>query len=316
MMKSLFDGKKFFNPWPGPGRGPGSAWKMMTERRQGAWKDWPAQSPEPKILKRVKKGECRVCLINHATVLIQLDGFNVLTDPTWSERCSPFSWAGPRRHQPPGLAFGHLPPLDVVLVSHNHYDHMDLPTLKRLNEAFHPPFVMPLGNAVHLKPLGPVQAKELDWWQCFEPKKGLKIWAVPAQHFSSRGLFDHDRALWAGFVIETRAGAVYFAGDTALAGHFQEIHKKFPKLRLAMLPMGAYLPRWFMGPVHMDPDELVKAVRTLKARHNLGLHWGTFALGSDEREQPLQDLKAALKKAGMKQDSVWVTRNGGTFRVD
>jgi L-ascorbate metabolism protein UlaG (beta-lactamase superfamily) len=254
----------------------------------------------------VDGSDLRVTFVNHATVLIQTAGLNILTDPIWSERCSPVSWAGPERVRPPGIRFENLPPIDVVLISHDHYDHMDLPTLRQLDEKFHPRFFTGLGNAAILKDGSIPGANELDWWQSTELTPGVRLTAVPAQHFSNRGLTDRNNTLWEGFVLEGPAGAVYFAGDTGYGPHFSEIHQRFGPIRLAMLPIGAYDPQWFMGGIHENPSQAVQAQRDLGASTALAIHFGTFALADDGQDEPIQALRAALRRAGPLQPRFWV----------
>src|SRR5437588_11149750 len=224
---------------------------------------------------------------------------NILTDPIWSERTSPISSVGPRRHRPPGIRFEDLPPIDLVLVSHNHYDHLDVPTLRRLSGA---PILTPLGNAALMRRHG-ISASELDWWQT----KGIAT-LVPAQHFCSRGLTDRDRNLWGGFVISSPFGNVYFAGDSGSGEHFAQISKRFQPIRLALLPIGAYLPRWFMKPVHIDPAEAVEAHAVLGAATSVAIHFGTFHLGDDGLETPVRDLQRAIAAAG--NPRFWIVGQG------
>src|SRR6185503_7337082 len=179
---------------------------------------------------------------------------NVLTDPVWSERVSPVSWAGPKRVRPPGLAFEQLPRIDVVLISHNHYDHLDLDTLRRLERAHQPLFVTCLGNRAFLAQHGLGRVTELDWWDTAPVGSG-RVLCTPAQHWSGRGLSDRNRTLWGGFVIELADRTVYFAGDTGYCAQFAEIRSRYGVVDVALLPIAAYKPRWFMREQHMNPDE-------------------------------------------------------------
>ena len=235
--------------------------------------------------------------VNHATTLIQMDGVNVLTDPIWSERCSPVSFAGPRRVVPPGLRLDQLPPIDVVLISHNHYDHLDLPTLRRVVEEHRPRILVPVGNRTLLDRAGVRGAEELAWWQSADVRDGaVRVSAVPAQHFAGRGFFDRDRALWAGFVISGPAGSAYFAGDTGFGPHFGEIRDRFGPPRLAILPIGAYRPEWFMSRVHASPDEALRAHRILGAKTSVGIHFGTFRLADDGQDEPRSGSRPAARE--------------------
>jgi L-ascorbate metabolism protein UlaG (beta-lactamase superfamily) len=222
-----------------------------------------------------------------------MDDLNVLTDPIWSERTSPLSFIGPKRHRAPGIRLDDLPPIDFVLVSHNHYDHLDIPTLQRLQQRDRPRIVTPLGNGALMRRHGVDDAIELDWWQAHD-----RVTLVPARHFCARAISDRNRNLWGGFVIRGAAGNVYFAGDTGWGGHFAEIGARCAPIRAALLPIGAYLPRWFMHPVHVDPAQAVDAHLALGARVSIPMHYGTFALGDDGIDEPLRDLRAALAAKG------------------
>ncbi len=278
-----FDGKRFHNQQSG-WQSEGSFLKWMMNRRRGVWRQWVDAPPGSAPERRVDGGRLRLTVVNHATTLIQIDGVNILTDPIWSERCSPVSFAGPKRHRPPGIRFEDLPPIDLVLVSHNHYDHLDLPTLRRLGV----PILTPLGNGALMD-----RARELDWWQSVTVGS-LTITSVPAQHFSARGLSDRNACLWGGFVISGPSGNVYFAGDTGWGKHFSEIAQRFGPIRLALLPIGAYLPRWFMKPAHIHPAEAVDAHLALGARTSVPMHYGTFELGDDGELEPVEDLRRAI----------------------
>ncbi len=298
-----FDGRVFHNERPSAT--PSSNFlKWALHRRAGPWQVTRA-SPGPPPPLRVEGDSLRVTFVNHATVLIQTAGLNVLTDPIWSERCSPLSWIGPQRVRPPGIRFEDLPPIDVVLISHDHYDHMDLPTLRRLNEKFHPRFFTGLGNADILAGANIPGATELDWWQGAALAPGVELTAVPAQHFSNRSLTDRNNTLWEGFVIQGPAGAVYFAGDTGYGPHFAEIHQRFGPIRLAMLPIGAYEPEWFMGAIHESPAQAVQAQRDLGASTAVAIHFGTFPLADDGQDEPVRALRAALRKAGPSAPRFW-----------
>lgn len=242
------DGEHFHNPKGEPAAGIGAAlrWKLTSDVPD--WQPDADAVPGPKPPARVASGELRVTFVNHATVLLQFDGLNVLTDPIWSERASPVSWAGPKRVLPPGIRFEDLPAIDRVLVSHNHYDHLDLPTLIRLAQTHRPKFIVPLGNAQLLREHRIENVTELDWWQSFVLRDGQRGWVVPAQHFSGRGPFDRDETLWGGFVLESQGGPIFFAGDTGMSEHFAQIRARFGPTRLAVLPIGAFEPRWFMKP--------------------------------------------------------------------
>jgi L-ascorbate metabolism protein UlaG (beta-lactamase superfamily) len=241
-----------------------------------------------------------------------MDELNILTDPTWSEECGPFPWLGlgPRRRRPPGLGINELPPIDAVIISHNHYDHMNVDTLKRLVAEHDPRLFAGLGNGEFLTAQGMAGCTEMDWWQSVSLSDDVRLTSVPARHFSGRSLFDRCRTLWSGFVIEGPAGVVYFAGDTGFGGHFQRIRDRFGPPRLALLPIGAFQPRWFMGPVHLSPDEAVEAHHILGAGTSMAIHFGTFPLGDDGQEEPVEGLNRALEASGQARGSFWVPGHG------
>jgi L-ascorbate metabolism protein UlaG (beta-lactamase superfamily) len=292
-----FDGKRFRSIEP-LDHGFADFLRWMTHRERGHWRSFTATPPGPRPPDRVGRGRLRVTFVNHATVLLQMDGVNFLTDPVWSDRVSPASFAGPRRHRPPGIRFEDLPPIDAVLVSHNHYDHMDLPTLRRLGAARppRPRIFAGLGNAAFLAKHGVPGAKDLDWWDSVTLAPGVTLTSVPARHFSSRSPFDRDRTLWCGWVVTGPSGSFYFAGDTGWGSHFRMIHDRFPRLDLALLPIGAYRPRWFMSEAHIDPEEAVRAQGVVGAPVAIAIHFGTFAQADDGEAEPLEALKAALAR--------------------
>ncbi len=290
-----FDGTRFRSEEP-LDHGAPEFWKWILHRERGPWRDFTPTPPGPRPPDRVGNGALRVTFVNHSTVLVQMDGVNILTDPIWSERASPFAFVGPRRHRPPGLRFEDLPPIDVVLVSHNHYDHMDVPTLERLRDRDRPALFVGLNNAEYLARRGVPHARDLDWWESSRLPSGVTVTAVPVRHFSARSPFDRDRTLWCGFVVSGPSGAFFFAGDTGWGAHFARIRDRFPRLRLALLPIGAYRPRWFMAPAHIDPEEAVCAHETLGAGTSLAIHFGTFAQADDGEFEPRDALRAALAR--------------------
>ncbi|HEY0159180.1 MAG TPA: MBL fold metallo-hydrolase [Thermoanaerobaculia bacterium] len=290
-----FDGEKFRNLEPTQHAGIPEMAKWLSNRDEGPWEKWREITPGPPPPERV--AGLRVTLINHATLLVQTENVNILTDPIWSERCSPVQFAGPRRHHAPGLRFEDLPPIDVVILSHNHYDHMDVPTLRRLAREHHPRIFAGLGNGAFLKSKGIGNVTELDWFGSAELREGMSIHAVPAQHFSSRGLNDRDANLWCGYVIETSRGPVYFAGDTGWGSHFENIRERYGPPRLALLPIGAFRPEWFMCAVHISPKDAVRAAQALQAELSIPMHYGTFHLGDDGQDEPPAVLRRELANA-------------------
>jgi L-ascorbate metabolism protein UlaG (beta-lactamase superfamily) len=249
--------------------------------------------------------------VNHATVLVQLDGMNILTDPIWSDRCSPVQWAGPKRHHAPGLRFEDLPPLDLVLISHNHYDHLDLNTLTRIAQDHDPLVLVGLGNGPLVQRLG-LRVQELDWDQATQAGP-LSVIGQRSRHFSSRGLFDRMATLWLGFAIVGPSGTVYFGGDTGMGSHFAETGERYGPIDLAFIPIGAYQPRWFMGPVHLDPQDAVRAHQALRSRHSVGIHHGTFQLTQEGQDDPIRELMASLEDANLPPQSFQAIAPGETL---
>jgi L-ascorbate metabolism protein UlaG (beta-lactamase superfamily) len=300
-----FDGQRFHNRRPVEHAGFGAFLKWRWSRQPGLWQE-RHDPPGPPPPARVTGGAMRVTFVNHATVLVQQDGVNVLADPIWSERASPFSWIGPRRHRPPGLRFEDLPPIDAVVLSHNHYDHLDVATLKNLQARHHPRFFTGLGNKAILERDGIGPVVEMDWWQIEKLAGPIELIGVPTQHFSTRGLFDRDRSLWLGFVIRGPAGLAYLAGDTGAGPHFAEIRQKLGAPRLAVLPIGAYRPEWFMSGVHQSPAQALEAADVLGAGTSVAMHFGTFALADDAEDEPPTALAAALKAHPAPAPRFWV----------
>ena len=264
--------------------------------------------------------EFAVTWIGHATALVQLAGVNLLTDPIFSRRASPLRWIGPKRHQAPGLRLDQLPHIDLVLISHSHYDHLDRASVLALaRQAGAPPlFVVPLGIERWLAAEGIASARALDWWDRTE-SHGLAIHLTPLQHWSGRGRGDAMRTLWGGFVVESAAPRrrVFFAGDTGWsAPHFAEIGARFAPIDLALIPIGAYEPRWFMATMHVNPQEAVQIHRSIGARASLGLHWGTFAMTDEPLDEPPRALAVALREAGLAAEAFRTLRHGQTWRID
>ena len=308
-----FDGRRFHNAVRFEDRQIDDAIRVEATTllgRRGYWTQWqslPTDTPPP----RVTGDAMRVTFVNHSTVLVQTDGLNILTDPIWSKRASPLSWLGPKRHRAPGIRFEDLPPIDVVVVSHDHYDHMDLPTLARLVARFHPLVVTGLGNARYLAKHGVRGAREIDWWQSVDIAPGVRLTGVPAQHWSARTLGDKWKTLWLGFAIEGPSGTVYFAGDTGFGPFFPDIHARFPAIRLAILPIAPARPRRAMGPRHLSAGDAVRVARALDASTSLAVHFGTFQQGDDAEDEPLDSLRAALGR--VPRDSAprfWALLNG------
>jgi L-ascorbate metabolism protein UlaG (beta-lactamase superfamily) len=296
-----FDGRVFFNPWGVSKKSGVDLWKWRFTRKPVAWPGEAGGLEEPALGAVVGSGGAAVTLVGHATWLIRIGGMAILTDPVWSERCSPVSWAGPKRVRRPAIGFESLPKIDVVLLSHNHYDHLDVGTLRRVVDRWSPWVVTGLGNRAFLEERGMPGAVELDWWERRE-LGGVGVTFTPAQHWSNRGGHGLNATLWGGFVVEAGGVRVYFAGDTGYAPFFGTIRERCGAPDLALLPIGAYEPRWFMATMHMNPEEAVRAHGELGAKRSLGMHYGTWQLTDEGMEQPVTDLALARAAVGLSEE--------------
>ena len=281
--------------------------------------DWPESVPNPEhgaVVDAVESG-IRATYISHSTVLLQVDGLNILTDPVYSDRASPVSFAGPRRVRAPGITLGELPPIDLILISHNHYDHLDTDTLQAIlrQQPSQPVVITGLGNGALIKALGFSDVRELDW-DTGADIGGVSIHFVECQHRSGRGLFDQMASLWGSFVLETSAGRIYFAGDSGYSPHFKEQGDKWGPFTLALLPIGAYEPRWFMADIHLNPEEAVKAHKELRSEQSLAIHYGIFQLTYEGIDAPLEDLRAALNQRGLDSAAFWTLEPGQYRTID
>ena len=270
----------------------------------------PRQSVDPAALKQPNQGVPQYTWIGHSTFLIQYRGLNILTDPIFSERASPVSFAGPKRYTPPALSPSDLPRIDVVVISHNHYDHLDLPSLKELGPEV--TYVVPLKNRELLESVGLTKIHELDWHESVE-FKDVTIHATPSQHWSARGLFDRKDALWAAFVLEWDDHKVFFGGDTGYTKElFTDIGERYGPFDASLIPIGAYEPRWFMKAAHVNPVEAVAIHQDIKSKWSLGIHWGTFPLTAESPLSPLKNLKEALNDAGVANEAFTTLALGET----
>lgn len=292
-----FNGRTFYNPGSPMKKGLASflKWQFTADAQP-----WPEYSELPQYNRppqRVAGYALRCTFVGHASVLLQTRGLNILTDPVWSERTSPVSWAGPKRVHPPGIRFEDLPPIDIVLISHNHYDHLDLDTIAMLWEKHRPRIIVPLGNDTIIRGHdSAIAAEAYDWGEQVEVAEGVAIHIEPMHHWSARGMFDRNKALWAAYTITTPDGNIYFAGDSGYGeGHnFSKAREKFGSFRLAILPIGSYDPRWFMAYGHMNPDESVRALIDLGMPPMLPMHYGMFQLADTGYGEPLAALEKAM----------------------
>lgn len=292
----------------------------MTQRRP--------RDPDPSVFAaatpafhfpRAPHDVCSVTWVGHSTLLVQIDGLNVLTDPMWSERASPLTFLGPRRWTPPGIRYDALPPIDAVTISHNHYDHLDDATVRRLAQSFpQATWIAPLGVGSFLQTRGVQSILELDWWGSARVSS-LEVTAIPARHFSARGVGDRCQTLWCGFVLRGRSTRVLFAGDTGLHPEFERIASQLGPFDCVTLPIGAYEPRWFMERVHMNPADALEAYRRMcdalpgtPLPAFIPIHWGTFKLTDEAMDDPPRVLTDCWRAAGLPSNRLWVLSHGET----
>jgi L-ascorbate metabolism protein UlaG (beta-lactamase superfamily) len=306
-----FDGRRYFNPNGANGQ---PFWRvpqlLVTPKTP-----WPSEVPvEPRRPQVPGEDEVIVTFVGHSTFLVQSAVCNVLIDPVYAQRASPVSFAGPRRARQPGVRFDDLPSISLVLLSHNHYDHCDLETLRRLERRYHPPAVTPPGNGRLLRAAGFKRIEELDWWQSSSTAP-LPVTVTPGQHFSARGPFDRNRALWGGFLMEVGGRRILHAGDSGYGPHFRQIRERLGAIDLALIPIGAYEPRWFMKDIHLNPAEAVQAHLDLGASRSIGMHFGTFQLTPEGIDQPVHDLATALSERGLPAEQFRTLEVGDSVQV-
>ena len=344
---------RFTNPWDTwEARGVALLlkWQMTETDKSGIPSDkeldetLPVEKTDKDKLENPLEDQIQATWIGHATVLVQMEGLNVLTDPLFADRCSPFSFMGPKRFRPPPFPLTELPRIDVVVISHNHYDHLSLPDVLKIGNG--PLWLVPLGIKSWMNGNGITNVVELDWWQEHKLEVGGKqfvLTCVPAQHWSRRSMLDTNMVLWGGWVVTSPKLKFYFAGDTGYCPVFEQIGKKCGPFDLAAIPVssfsffkdlggflsgvclpffsflcwqiGAYEPNWFMKPQHVNPEEAVLVHRDVKAKKSLGIHWGTFALAFEHYLEPPQRLKAALQANGIPEEDFFVTRHGETVVI-
>jgi L-ascorbate metabolism protein UlaG (beta-lactamase superfamily) len=315
-----FNGTHFFDPDGAPPKKLSEVlrWQFGGGRQRATWPKWApsphADTPPP----RVDGDKVRLSFVGHVSWLIQTAGQNILIDPVWSDRASPLKFAGPRRVNDPGIAFEALPRIDTVLVSHGHYDHLDVATLSRLAGKFSPRVITPLGNDKTMRKADrTIRAEAFDWHDRADLGGGLAVTLVPTRHWTARGLFDRNEALWASFVLETPAGKIYVVCDSGYGSgaHFRRVRDTHGPLRLAILPIGAYEPRWFMKDQHMNPDDAVKALADCGAQQALAHHHGTFQLTDEAIDAPANGLGVALDAAEIPRERFVALKPGQVVEI-
>lgn len=310
-----FDGRRFSN-LAGEPETDRSLRDVFRWYREAPRTQWPKSVPVTPAIPQPKVEGWQVTMVGHATVLIQIHGMNILTDPVWSDRASPLAFAGPRRVAAPGIAMDDLPPIHAILLSHNHYDHLDIATLRALHARHAPLIVTPLGNdSIIRRNMAAARIVSGDWFERFAIAEGVEVHIVPALHWSSRGLRDRRMALWGGFMLRAGGKLIYFAGDTGYGtgAIFRDLRQRFGPVDLALLPIGAYDPRWFMAAQHTDPEDAVQIMLDLDATAAIGIHWGTFKLTDEPMEEPAQRLAAELRTRGLAADRFRALRPGDSI---
>jgi L-ascorbate metabolism protein UlaG (beta-lactamase superfamily) len=315
-----FDGRRFHDPAGVPPK-PFSdivRWQFGRDRKRSTWPVWAPSPYADSPPARVDGARVRLSFVGHASWLIQTAGLNILVDPVWSQRCSPVPFAGPKRRNDPGIAFEALPKIDIVLVSHGHYDHLDVRTLSRLAKNYAPRVVTPLGNDIAMRAADhAIKAEAFDWHGRTELGDGVAVTLVPTRHWSARGMFDRNKALWASFVLETPAGKLYIVCDSSYGdgSHFRRVAEAHGPIKLAILPIGAYEPRWFMRDQHMDPEDAVRALADCGAEQALAHHHGTFQLTDEAIDAPAIALGEALDAANVPRERFAVLKPGQVVEI-
>ena len=306
-----FNGTSFFNPGGANGQ-PVSALPRLVATKRSPWPSHVAvipQHPPP-----LDGSAAVVTFIGHASFLIQTPHGHVLTDPMYSPRASPLSFVGPRRVREPAVPFAQLPDIRLVLLSHNHYDHCDLPTLRAISHRWQSHVVTPLGNGPLVRQAGFRSCEELDWWDDAR-QAPMPVTLTPAQHFSARTPFDRNRALWGSFVVQINGRRIFFAGDSGYGAHFRAIRERCGSMHLSLLPIGAYEPRWFMHDIHMDPVEAVEAHVDLESARSVAMHFGTFQLTPEGIDEPLRELREARRVRRLSDDAFVALEPGASLHV-
>ncbi len=315
-LSDHFDGARFFNPNGSCTKGLGDLlrWRFSNKTTRHRWPAFVPNSLTSRPIPNCQRGEIAVTFIGQASFILQMGETNLLLDPVLSDRVSPVSWFGPKRVRPPGIKLEHLPPTHLVLISHCHYDHLDLPTLRYLRFRYQPEVITPLKNRELIATTGLTDITELDWWESVEVR-GLRITVTPAQHFAARKFSDRNKRLWGGFMIEGEGKTIYFAGDSGYTPYFKEVAQRFPKIDLALLPIGAYEPRWFMKDYHMNPADAVQSFLDLNPKQAIGMHFGTFQLTDEPMHEPLEFLERELADKGIPAEQFRTLDFGETMRL-
>ena len=292
-VSSHFNGKVFYNLSGRDAKELRDVAKYGAKRKPDKWiknyETYVRTGPLP----AVPQGKVQVTFVNHSTFLIQTNKLNILTDPIWSEYCSPVQFAGPRRMRPPGIRFEDLPQIDLVLLSHNHYDHFDVNTLKKIEKKWSPTYIAPLGVDKLLIKIGCKDVHVTDWGDRLSVHN-IDVQATPANHFSARGMFDRNKTLWCGYLLYLAGFKLYFVGDTGYGDSFKQLGMEEETIDLALIPIGAYMPKWFMSPIHISPDQAVQVHNDINAKQSIAMHFGTFPLADDNPERSTQELKQCL----------------------
>lgn len=286
---------------------------LTSDIERATWPEWIETSTDQNPIEKVSDANTRITFINHASFLIQTGGFNILTDPVFSERTSPLSFVGPKRIHKPGIDINDLPKIDVLIISHDHYDHLDLDSIAQLIKRDNPKLFMGLGVGNRLPTSNNII--ELDWWESYQVADNFKLWFLDVQHFSGRTLTDRNSTLWGGFLLQVNGKKIYFGGDSGYADHYMRTFERFGPVDIAFLPIGAYAPRKMFKPVHLDPYEAVQAHLDLQANLSIGMHFGTFQLSAEPLLEPRELLEKAKQEAKITPSSFITLEVGKPFNL-